>query len=527
MKNKKFILITATVLLLSLTLFAFTACNKDKGFDMGLLVKGQESVYPSQVQITDLNAYSSYENMFVRDDFLFFYDTDEQGQYKYCLYNYITQQELAAGEVNASEKIVTFAYESGIFMIYTEDLSNNSFTSVFYDAFGEVISFIENVTYTDAMYSENFGYLILSNKDSIIKGKDGKGTYIPYSPSHQVNEMTLVDDVLLYNESGVTYVYDLSLNYKTSYSESANVPIPEGYSKTTVNFGDKKIIRFEKTVTDEDAPYDFIDTNGNKILISQYVFDIKTGKASKLSNSNIIQDALDLENTAGYYVAKYYPTKGKGISLQGYYGVFDSSFNLVANLSSLVNYEEIQSISKFGTSTIVFTPKHFFFFRGSSLAYTLDVNNAKNILCSRYFSANSVLFDAVTLKTVTASGIPANATLQATDDFTDGLLYYTNVKEIENAGGTTDYVYEAYSYNLATSQATLIDDTGSISFENGFYTVYDSEAKTYSAYCTFNGQAIFENVAATSVSYAASLNSKIIFAPNSDGTVTRYILQMN
>ena len=105
-------------------------------------------------------------------------------------------------------------------------------------------------------------------------------------------------------------------------------------------------------------------------------------------------------------------------------------------------------------------------------------------------------------------------------------MYYKSVKEVTGENGSTEYVNEAYVFDTETMQATLLDDTGNIRFYTMFYSTYNEEANTYSAYALYNNQAIFENKTLNSLSSEATGDYTVITATQEDGSALRYAISL-
>lgn len=525
MKNKKIVLTITVVLLLSVTLLSLTACNKDNGFNINTIAKGAENNFPSQFAVQDLSAYSEYSNMISSGNYLFFSDTDEEtGAYKYCLYSLEQQKVLTTGTSDSAVNVST-SFFSDIFSICVPSDSVN-FMTTFYDYYGEITSFPEKKEVINWSYESDLKYIVFEDNSTILLDKENKGRYISYSPNHQVKDMTKAGDLFLYNQNGVTYVYDENLYFLTSYIVSDKISAPSGYTQSAViNLTEKKIYQYTQEVTDEEEPYDFVDSDGNRYNIRQYLLDVKTGNVTKLSNEKLfISASASSLSASDYYVLEYQKTSGKGLSLSTTTGIFDKNLNLTANLSEYVDYETVSSIDAFGDYLIIITSQHIYFYKDGKLAYKMSASYATNPVYGRYFYGNLIYFDALTLKNVV--GIPADAVLQETNSYTDGLMYYKSVKEVTGENGSTEYVNEAYVFDTETMQATLLDDTGNIRFYTMFYSTYNEEANTYSAYALYNNQAIFENKTLNSLSSEATGDYTVITATQEDGSALRYAISL-
>ena len=531
MKNRKIILTTVLLVILSVTLLSFTACNKNNGININELAADAPQTYKTQSESRSLDALSSYANTDICDNHIYVSGTSEDGKYKYAIYSIPANKILVEGVADDSTNVIR-NYMNGVFMLSVTNPAELTTRTVFYDVYGEIISFDKSVTISSGDEYTDFSYVTLSDNSTISLDKTGKGKYIPFSPDPQLKDMSVAGDYLLYNLSGGNYlVYDKELNFVCSYSESEVFPLSTSSDYTlyrATSQGDKILRVYRERVTDDkDTDYDYMNDSGNRYRLYQYLLDISTGKSSLIAD-NVLIDSSTVENniTEDYFFAYYNTISGKALSIIENLGLFDKNFNLVANVSEIVGYDtgSVTSIDKVGDYVVFSSSRYFTFVKDNQVAFKLAASYGSTVEYSRFFYGNYVYFDTFTGKTVT--DIPGNAVLQGTDRQTNGLIYYKVSEEIDNEG-VLSYVYRTYVYDVNSGVTTLIDDSDNVTFYSYVYTVRDPESGMLSMYDTFSNKAVFSNKKYTTMQYNYIPDGTVVTCKAEDGTVDRYIVKLS
>ena len=528
MKNRKIILTTVLLVILSVTLLSFTACNKDNAININELAANAPQTYNTQSESRSLDALSSYANTDICDNHIYVSGTSEDGKYKYAIYSIPANKILVEGVADDSTNVIR-NYMNGVFMLSVTNPAELTTRTVFYDVYGEIISFDKSVTISSGDEYTDFSYVTLSDNSTISLDKTGKGKYIPFSPDPQLKDMSVAGDYLLYNLSGDNYlVYDKELNFVCSYSESEVFTIGSGYSRVReIAQGNKLLSIYRERVTDDkDTDYDYMDDSGNRYRLYQYLLDVSTGKASLIADKFLITKVVDNSITEDYFFAYYSDISDKALSSIVSLGLFDKNFNLVANVSEIVGYDagSVTSIDKVGDYVVFSSAIYFTFVKDNQVAFKLAASYGSTVEYSRFFYGNYVYFDTFTGKTVT--DIPGNAVLQGTDRETNGLIYYKVSEEIDNEG-VLSYVYRTYVYDVNSGVTTLIDDSDNVTFYSYVYTVRDPESGMLSMYDTFSNKTVFSNKKYTTMQYNYIPDGTVVTCKAEDGTVDRYIVKLS
>lgn len=527
MKNRKIILTAVLLVILSVTLLSFTACNKNNGININELAADAPQTYKTQSESRSLDALSSYANTDICDKHIFVSGASEDGKYKYAIYSIPANKILVEG-VADNYANVSRNYMNGVFMLSVTNPAELTTRTVFYDVYGEIISFDKSVTISSGdEYTDS--YVTLSDNSTISLDKTGKGKYIPFSPAPQLKDMSVAGDYLLYNLSGGNYlVYDKELNFVCSYSESEVFAIGSDYIRIREIAQGNKLLRIyrEKVTDDKDTDYDYMDESGNRYRIYQYLLDISTGKASLIADKFIISKVVNNSITKDYFFAYYSDISDKALSSIVSLGLFDKNFNLVANVSEIVGYDtdSVSSIDKVGNYVVFSSSQYFTFVQDNKVAFKLSASYGSTVEYSRFFYGNYVYFDTFTGKTVT--DIPGNAVLQGTDRETNGLIYYKVSEEIDNEG-VLSYVYRTYVYDVNSDVTTLIDDSDNVTFYAYVYTVRDPETGLMNMYDTFSNKAVFSGKTYTTMQYNYIPDGMVVTCKAEDGTVDRYIVKLS
>lgn len=530
MKNRKIILTTVLLVILSVTLLSFTACNKDKGININKIAADAPQTYNTQSQIISLDSLSSYANTYVYDEYVFVSGSTDDGKYKFALYSIPENKILTEGVADAYGN-VTSVYSYGVFMIDVANPAELTNRTVFYDVYGEVVSFDKSVTISSGKESSDITYAVLSDNSTILLDETGKGKHIPFSPAPQIKDMTVEGDYLRYTLSVGNYlVYDKDLNFVCSYSEKEVFPLSTSldYSLYKEISQGNKILRVyrERVSDDKDNDYDYMDASGNRYRVYQYLFDIATGKSSLIADKLLINSVVDNSITDEYFFAYYNNINDKALSIIGNLGLFDKNFNLVANVSEIIGYDAgtVASIDKVGDYVVFSSPQSFTFVKDNKLAYKIASNYGSTVKYSRFFYGNYVYFDIYTGKTITQ--IPSDAVLQGSDRETNGLIYYKVSEEIDNEG-VLSYVYRTYVFDVNSGQTTLIDDSDNVKFNSYVYTVRNTESGLDTMYDTFSNKPVFTDKFYKAMQYNYISDGTVITCTAEDGTVDRYIVQLS
>ncbi len=526
--KKRNIILTTTVLLviLSVTLLGFTACNKDNGFDLNGFAADAPQKYVQKSEVIKLDDLNGYTNTYSDNGFLFVSGTTDDGKYKYCLYSFAENKILAEGVGESSSMIERYNNEN-LYAITVAD-AQGTVSTTFYDAYGEIISFDSKVTVTDNSSNQDLVYAALSDNSYILFDETGKGTHIPYSAGPQLSEMSAIGEYLQIenSSSGSLYlVYDRNLNFVASYDLNEAFNVGSSFSLSNEITAGHKIFRsYTQEITDEEeTDYDYLNEYGEKENIIQIVLDASTGKTTTLSNNVIISSTINSDVSDDHFFAYYYEISDKALCKTRYIGLFDENFNLVANVSDIVGYDigNITSIDKIGEYLVFSGSQYFTFVKDNKVAYKVSASYGSTVVYSRYAYGNYVYFDLFTGKTITQ--IPIDAVLQSTSYETDGLIYYKLSEEIDNEGSLS-YVYRTYVFDVKTGQTTLIDDSDNVTFSTYTYSVNSPETGL-SVYDTFSNQKIFSAENYSTIQYNNIPDGILISCKTSEGTVERYVLK--
>lgn len=531
MKNKKIILIISLILLLSLTMLLLASCNKDKSpFGIKDLYNDNST---TQLKITskELSDLNDYTIKSTSNDFVLAYKAvPESTDFDFVLYNLATNTKLANFTINNANNVSLKVNKS--FLACVTVLDKDGKTTVYHYTDKALLCSGDEAEYGVKELSP-FGSIpcvIFNNDHYACLNKNGIAAVMAPSLSTPLYELQDYGDFYIYTKNSVNYVYDLEYNLIANYSlEQITTLATIDYDILSQNqIGSTVVLCLSKELDEDAKSYDYYElssSNTKKYDYKVIYIDLKTGSYKTDDNAKIyVTDSTDIENDDDVLKYEnfffYRELSNKNFTAEKL-GVFDNSGKLVLNLNDIVPsaigvalMDDLFAILSDNSSNPSY---HFFDSTGTSVMSirSSDINKYYN---GTFFMYKNALYNT---KGELAFSAESEWSIKEFDYKTNGLVYYTLVKEIKE-GETIKYINETYAYDTVSKKTTLIDNTGNIEFERGFYFTTDTENKTMSLYSVFDGTSIFKDQKFVDFSTYNCGDYTLIIGEKEDGTTTVY-----
>ena len=290
MKNKKILLVLLTVVVIAVTAIALAGCNDrpDKVFagtaaDLNGFTSAKQ-IYPDASSISAIGG----------TDLLFVTENLAEGNNKYILYNFVTDDPIAeftAGSANYQ------SMDCGAIGVYKTDTINSIETTEIkvFDIHGTALN--GNFVTTTQFDRENYGItsdcVIINNIVYIVDGGE-LITSFEKTPSFDpviANYEYESDNYFYYKYESYIRVFEKNGNLHTVADVSDNEYAST--SKTSVFYlsEDKIVVQYTDMCADDENSYDYL-TNGSKYEVRTYIFDAKKSKWSEKKSFKYVIDNI-------------------------------------------------------------------------------------------------------------------------------------------------------------------------------------------------------------------------------------------
>ena len=295
MKNKKILLVILTVVVIAVTAIALAGCN-DRPDKVFAGTAADLNGFTSAMQIyRDASSISAIDGT----DLLFVTENLAEGNNKYILYNFVTDDPIAeftAGSANYQ------SMDCGAIGVYKTDTINSIETTEIkvFDIHGTALN--GNFVTTTQFDRENYGItsdcVIINNIVYIVDGGE-LITSFEKTPSFDpviANYEYESDNYFYYKYESYIQVFEKNGNLHTVADVSDNEYAST--SKTSVFYlsEDKIVVQYKDRCADDKNSYDYLE-NGSKYEVRTYIFDAKKSKWSeKKSFKYVINDIVPAEH---------------------------------------------------------------------------------------------------------------------------------------------------------------------------------------------------------------------------------------
>ena len=290
MKNKKILLVLLTVVVIAVTAIALAGCN-DRPEKVFAGTAADLNGFTSAMQIyRDASSISAIDGT----DLLFVTENLAEGNNKYILYNFVTDDpvaEFTAGSAN---------YQSmgcGAIGVYKTDTINSIETTEIkvFDIHGTALN--GNFVTTTQFDRENYGItsdcVIINNIVYIVDGGE-LITSFEKTPSFDpviANYEYESDNYFYYKYESYIRVFEKNGNLHTVADVSDNEYASTSSTKVFYLSEDKIVVQYTDRCADDENSYDYL-TNGSKYEVRTYIFDAKKSKWSEKKSFKYVIDYI-------------------------------------------------------------------------------------------------------------------------------------------------------------------------------------------------------------------------------------------
>ena len=290
MKNKKILLVLLTVVVIAVTAIALAGCN-DRPEKVFAGTAADLNGFTSAMQIyRDASSISAIDGT----DLLFVTENLAEGNNKYILYNFVTDDPIAeftAGSANYQ------SMDCGAIGVYKTDTINSIETTEIkvFDIHGTALN--GNFVTTTQFDRENYGItsdcVIINNIVYIVDGGE-LITSFEKTPSFDpviANYEYESDNYFYYKYESYIRVFEKNGNLHTVADVSDNEYAST--SKTSVFYlsEDKIVVQYTDRCADDENSYDYL-ANGSKYEVRTYIFDAKKSKWSEKKSFKYVIDNI-------------------------------------------------------------------------------------------------------------------------------------------------------------------------------------------------------------------------------------------
>ena len=290
MKNKKILLVILSVVVIAVTAIALAGCN-DRPEKVFAGTAADLNGFTSATQIyRDASSISAIDGT----DLLFVTENLAEGNNKYILYNFVTDDPIAeftAGSANYQ------SMDCGAIGVYKTDTINSIETTEIkvFDIHGTALN--GNFVTTTQFDRENYGItsdcVIINNIVYIVDGGE-LITSFEKTPSFDpviANYEYESDNYFYYKYESYIRVFEKNGNLHTVADVSDNEYAST--SKTSVFYlsEDKIVVQYTDRCADDENSYDYL-TNGSKYEVRTYIFDAKKSKWSEKKSFKYVIDNI-------------------------------------------------------------------------------------------------------------------------------------------------------------------------------------------------------------------------------------------
>lgn len=295
MKNKKILLVLLTVVVIAVTAIALAGCN-DRPDKVFAGTAADLNGFTSAMQI-----YRDASSIIAIDetDLLFVTENLAEGNNKYILYNFVTDDpvaEFTAGSATCQ------SMDCGAIGVYKTDTINSIETTEIkvFDIHGTALN--GNFVTTTQFDRENYGItsdcVIINNIVYIVDGGE-LITSFEKTPSFDpviANYEYESDNYFYYKDESYIQVFEKNGNLHTVADVSDNEYASTSSTKVFYLSEDKIVVQYTDRCADDENSYDYL-TNGSKYEVRTYIFDAKKSKWSeKKSFKYVINNIVPAEH---------------------------------------------------------------------------------------------------------------------------------------------------------------------------------------------------------------------------------------
>ena len=295
MKNKKILLVLLTVVVIAVTAIALAGCN-DRPDKVFAGTAADLNGFTSAMQIyRDASSISAIDGT----DLLFVTENLAEGNNKYILYNFVTDDPIAeftAGSANYQ------SMDCGAIGVYKTDTINSIETTEIkvFDIHGTALN--GNFVTTTQFDRENYGItsdcVIINNIVYIVDGGE-LITSFEKTPSFDpviANYEYESDNYFYYKDESYIQVFEKNGNLHTVADVSDNEYASTSSTKVFYLSEDKIVVQYTDRCADDENSYDYL-ASGSKYEVRTYIFDAKKSKWSeKKSFKYVISSIVPAEH---------------------------------------------------------------------------------------------------------------------------------------------------------------------------------------------------------------------------------------
>ena len=467
MKNKKILLVLLTVVVIAVTAIALAGCN-DRPDKVFAGTAADLNGFTSAMQIyRDASSISAIDGT----DLLFVTENLAEGNNKYILYNFVTDDPIAeftAGSANYQ------SMDCGAIGVYKTDTINSIETTEIkvFDIHGTALN--GNFVTTTQFDRENYGItsdcVIINNIVYIVDGGE-LITSFEKTPSFDpviANYEYESDNYFYYKDESYIQVFEKNGNLHTVADVSDNEYAST--SKTSVFYlsEDKIVVQYTDRCADDENSYDYLE-NGSKYEVRTYIFDAKKSKWSeKKSFKYVISSIVPAEHEGATAFDEsitdiMFARKFSKKTLSDHYTVASVNDSLKVKIDFDDVFEGYIGHSAFADGYIINTASGTRYFVGK---------DGKDYVKAMTYDLNSQYFD-------NGSGVIYKYESGKINE--QGRYDVSKYSVVSVVGGNVLYLGNDGKYYVGTlgaEPAVLSTDTVTVGVQDGFYTLTDSTVGT-------------------------------------------------
>ena len=466
MKNKKILLVLLTVVVIAVTAIALAGCN-DRPDKVFAGTAADLNGFTSAMQIyRDASSISAIDGT----DLLFVTENLAEGNNKYILYNFVTDDPIAeftAGSANYQ------SMDCGAIGVYKTDTINSIETTEIkvFDIHGTALN--GNFVTTTQFDRENYGItsdcVIINNIVYIVDGGE-LITSFEKTPSFDpviANYEYESDNYFYYKDESYIQVFEKNGNLHTVADVSDNEYASTSSTKVFYLSEDKIVVQYTDRCADDENSYDYL-TNGSKYEVRTYIFDAKKSKWSEKKSFKYVIDNIEPaehegaaafdESITDIMIARKFSKK----TLSDHYTLASVNDSLKVKIDFDDVFEGYIGHSAFADGYLIETMTGKYFI----------AKDGKDYVKATVYDLNSQYFD-------NGSGIIYKYESGKINE--QGRYDVSKYSVVSVVGGNVLYLGNDGKYYVGTlgaEPAVLSTDTVTVGVQDGFYTLTDSTVGT-------------------------------------------------
>ena len=466
MKNKKILLVLLTVVVIAVTAIALAGCN-DRPEKVFAGTAADLNGFTSAMQIyRDASSISAIDGT----DLLFVTENLAEGNNKYILYNFVTDDPIAeftAGSANYQ------SMDCGAIGVYKTDTINSIETTEIkvFDIHGTALN--GNFVTTTQFDRENHGItsdcVIINNIVYIVDGGE-LITSFEKTPSFDpviANYEYESDNYFYYKYESYIRVFEKNGNLHTVADVSDNEYASTSSTKVFYLSEDKIVVQYTDRCADDENSYDYL-TNGSKYEVRTYIFDAKKSKWSE-------------KKSFKYVIDNIVPAEHEGATAFDE-SITDIMFARKFSKKTLSDHDTVASVNDSLKVKIDFDDvfEGYFGHRAFADGYLIETmtgdyfiaKDGKDYVKATVYDLNSQYFD-------NGSGVIYKYESGKINE--QGRYDVSKYSVVSVVGGNVLYLGNDGKYYVGTlgaEPAVLSTDTVTVRVQDGFYTLTDSTVGT-------------------------------------------------